>query len=103
MKPAIQQGLQNLKKWYHCAEDTSMAYFICLVLVPKIKNVYFHRHWKNSEYQEGMRRLEAVFDEYYKPPEDFSIAELYGDGLNNDEEVPEETEVEMELPDPEKL
>ncbi|KAF9002760.1 hypothetical protein BDQ17DRAFT_1326512 [Cyathus striatus] len=30
VKLALQQGVHNLKKWYCCVEDTSMAYFICL-------------------------------------------------------------------------
>jgi hypothetical protein len=29
MMPAIEAGLENLKKWYHRTDDTD-AYFICL-------------------------------------------------------------------------
>ncbi|KAF8981567.1 hypothetical protein BDQ17DRAFT_1337289 [Cyathus striatus] len=69
VKGALDAGIKNLKKWYHRVDDTSTAYFICLVLDPKIKDVYFQVQWNDEQYQEGMKRLEGVFDEYYRPPE----------------------------------
>ncbi|KAF8980174.1 hypothetical protein BDQ17DRAFT_1337886 [Cyathus striatus] len=69
VKGALDAGIKNLKKWYHHVDDTSTAYFICLVLNSKIKDVYFQVQWNNEQYQEGMKQLEGVFDKYYKPPE----------------------------------
>ncbi|KAF9004688.1 hypothetical protein BDQ17DRAFT_1325506 [Cyathus striatus] len=60
VKPALQQGIHNLQKWYYHVEDTSTAYFICLkhILPPLLEE--FGVPGRN-------------FDEYYKPPDDFTV------------------------------
>ncbi|KAF9000310.1 hypothetical protein BDQ17DRAFT_1427309 [Cyathus striatus] len=68
VKGTLEAGIKNPKKWHHHVDDTSTVYFIYLILDPKIKYVYFHVQWNEEQYQEGMKWLEGVFDEYYRPP-----------------------------------
>ncbi|KAJ7130800.1 hypothetical protein C8R43DRAFT_662759 [Mycena crocata] len=65
IKHALLEGVKSLKKWFHRTESTSNAYFICLVLNPTIKDVYFRKHWSPEEYNKGTKALEEVFDKYY--------------------------------------
>ncbi|KAJ7075640.1 hypothetical protein B0H15DRAFT_791554 [Mycena belliarum] len=76
IKAALLAGVQSLKKWFHRADTTSSAYFICLgtfrsfsrrdyteslpVLDPTIKDVYFRTRWGDEEYKKGMASLETV-------------------------------------------
>ncbi|KAF9004347.1 hypothetical protein BDQ17DRAFT_1424784 [Cyathus striatus] len=43
--------------------------YLDMDVIPKIKDVYFQVQWNNEQYQEGMKQLEGVFDEYYRPLE----------------------------------
>ncbi|KAJ7847896.1 hypothetical protein B0H14DRAFT_3453430 [Mycena olivaceomarginata] len=65
IKDALLEGVKSLKKWFHRAETTSGAYFICLVLNPAIKDVCFRTHWGAEEYRQGMKALGAAFDRYH--------------------------------------
>ncbi|KAJ7440522.1 hypothetical protein B0H11DRAFT_1883113, partial [Mycena galericulata] len=65
IKDALLEGVKSLKKWFHRTDTTSSAYFICLVLNPNIKDVYFRSVWGSEEFNKGMRALEEVFDRYY--------------------------------------
>jgi len=65
VREAITEGVQNFKKWYQKVDETSDAYFICLVLDPNVKDLYCRRRWEPEQYQAGMKRLEEVFDHYY--------------------------------------
>ncbi|KAJ6537529.1 hypothetical protein DFH09DRAFT_1283526 [Mycena vulgaris] len=60
VKDALLEGVKSLRKWFHRADTTSSAYFICLVLNPTIKDVYFRTRWGDSEYKKGMKALEDV-------------------------------------------
>ncbi|KAJ6608449.1 hypothetical protein B0H10DRAFT_1921095 [Mycena sp. CBHHK59/15] len=64
IEDALLEGVKSLKKWFHRAETTSGAYFICLVLNPGIKDVYFRAHWGDEEYKAGMEAFEEAFDRY---------------------------------------
>ncbi|KAJ6595485.1 hypothetical protein B0H10DRAFT_2232796 [Mycena sp. CBHHK59/15] len=64
IEDTLLEGVKSLKKWFHRAETTSGAYFICLVLNPGIKDVYFHAHWGDEEYKAGMEAFEEAFDRY---------------------------------------
>ncbi|KAJ6619220.1 hypothetical protein B0H10DRAFT_1913110 [Mycena sp. CBHHK59/15] len=65
IKQALLDGVQSLKKWFHRTDTTSTAYFICLVLDPSIKDIYFRSRWADDQYQKGMKALEKVFDKYH--------------------------------------
>ncbi|KAF8200467.1 hypothetical protein K438DRAFT_1758694 [Mycena galopus ATCC 62051] len=67
MRDSIDSGLDNLEKWYGKTDDTDV-YFICLALDPNIKTAYTEESWNPEAFQEGMSKLEAVFDNYYVPP-----------------------------------
>ncbi|KAJ6596097.1 hypothetical protein B0H10DRAFT_1960212 [Mycena sp. CBHHK59/15] len=60
IEDTLLEGVKSLKKWFHRAETTSGAYFICLVLNPGIKDVYFHAHWGDEEYKAGMEAFEEA-------------------------------------------
>ncbi|KAJ6615772.1 hypothetical protein B0H10DRAFT_1915667 [Mycena sp. CBHHK59/15] len=64
IEDVLLEGVKSLKKWFHRAETTSGAYFICLVLNPGIKDVYFRAHWGDEEYKAGMEAFEEAFDRY---------------------------------------
>ncbi|KAJ7193211.1 ribonuclease H-like domain-containing protein, partial [Mycena pura] len=58
IKEALSAGVESLKKWFHRAETSSDAYFICLVLDPNIKDVYFKSRWSKEQYKKGIKGLE---------------------------------------------
>ena len=58
LKDALNEGIESLHKWYGHAEDTSPAYFICLVL--DVKDLYFHGWWNSKQYATGMNQLGEV-------------------------------------------
>src|ERR1700761_1378559 len=60
LKDALDEGIESLRKWYGRAEDTSPAYFICLVLDPNVKDLYFRGRWNSKQYAAGMNQLEEV-------------------------------------------
>jgi hypothetical protein len=64
LKDALDEGIESkiesLCKWYGHAEDTSPAYFICLVLDPNVKDLYFRGRWNSEQYATGMNQLEEV-------------------------------------------
>ncbi|KAF7364524.1 HAT family dimerization domain-containing protein [Mycena venus] len=67
MRESINAGLDNLEKWYGKTDDTDV-YFICLALDPNIKTAYAEESWNSAAFEEGMAKLEAVFDDYYIAP-----------------------------------
>ncbi|KAJ7438162.1 ribonuclease H-like domain-containing protein [Mycena latifolia] len=69
LEGALGEGVKSLKKWFHRTDTTSSAYFICLVLNPTIKDVYFRTRWSSEVYKKGMAALEAAFDQYYAASE----------------------------------
>jgi hypothetical protein len=60
LKDALNEGIESLRKWYGRTEDTSPAYFICLVLDPNVKDLYFRGWWNSEQYAAGMNQLEEV-------------------------------------------
>ncbi|KAF7372957.1 hypothetical protein MSAN_00502900 [Mycena sanguinolenta] len=64
IEDALKEGVKSLKKWFHRTETTSGAYFICLVLNPAVKDVYFRAHWDADDYEAGIAAMEEVFDKY---------------------------------------
>jgi len=58
VKKAITEGIQSLTKWYRKVDNTSAAYFICLVLDPNVKDLYCRHQWDLEQYAAGMTRLE---------------------------------------------
>ncbi|KAK6971364.1 ribonuclease H-like domain-containing protein [Favolaschia claudopus] len=67
MRDAIYAGLENVEKWYAKTDDTDV-YFICLALDPNIKTAYAQDSWNSEAYEEGLTKLESVFDTYYVAP-----------------------------------
>ncbi|KAK7034322.1 HAT family dimerization domain-containing protein [Favolaschia claudopus] len=67
MRDAIYAGLENVEKWYPKTDDTDV-YFICLALDPNIKTAYAQDSWNSEAYEEGLTKLESVFDTYYVAP-----------------------------------
>ncbi|KAF8460964.1 hypothetical protein DFH94DRAFT_641038 [Russula ochroleuca] len=61
--PALEAGLANLHKWYR-ALDESSVYFICLILDPRIKLVYFQKHWEQRYLDAGMQTLKTTVSHY---------------------------------------
>lgn len=70
---ALIEGVNSLRKWFHRAETTSNAYFICLgivafslasmnsyflVLDPNVKDRYFRARWGDEQYKKGMEALQ---------------------------------------------
>ncbi|KAF7366232.1 HAT family dimerization domain-containing protein [Mycena venus] len=67
-RESINAGLDNLEKWYGKTDDTDV-YFICLALDPNIRtSAYAEESWNSAAFEEGMAKLEAVFDDYYIAP-----------------------------------
>ncbi|KAF7333887.1 hypothetical protein MSAN_02401300 [Mycena sanguinolenta] len=64
IEDALKEGVKSLKKWFHRTETTSGAYFICLVLNPAVKDVYFRAHWDADDYEAGIAAMEEAFDKY---------------------------------------
>ncbi|KAG2037026.1 hypothetical protein BDR03DRAFT_1011154 [Suillus americanus] len=64
---AIKHGLKNVDKYYKKTSDSNV-YFICLVLDPNYKLAYVEDRWDTQDIADGRAHLEALFDEYYKPP-----------------------------------
>ncbi|KAF8136203.1 hypothetical protein EV363DRAFT_1446629 [Boletus edulis] len=60
----LEGGLKNLSKWYHSTEESD-AYFLSMVLDPTIKLAYIKKKWAQSDYQNGLKKFEAVFNGYY--------------------------------------
>jgi hypothetical protein len=60
LKDALDEGVKSLRKWHGHADSTSPVYFICLVLDPNIKDLYFRGQWKKHRYDAGISRLEEV-------------------------------------------
>ncbi|KAG2758101.1 hypothetical protein P692DRAFT_20710694, partial [Suillus brevipes Sb2] len=56
---AIEAGVNNLQKWYHKTDDTSV-YFICLALDPNYKVAYAKVKWDPDHFDEGMTRFNKV-------------------------------------------
>ncbi|KAF8263978.1 hypothetical protein EI94DRAFT_1703590 [Lactarius quietus] len=50
LKVALNKGIESLHKWYGWVDSTSPAYFICLVLDPNVKDIYFWHGWDNKQY-----------------------------------------------------
>ncbi|KAJ7889429.1 hypothetical protein B0H13DRAFT_1888051 [Mycena leptocephala] len=67
MKDSVNCGLENLEKWYRKTNDTDV-YFICLALDPNYKTEYAEHQWDREPFINGMDKLKAKFDSYYKPP-----------------------------------
>ncbi|KAJ7166847.1 hypothetical protein C8R46DRAFT_1219232 [Mycena filopes] len=65
IKDALLEGVKSLKKWSHRVERTSSAYFICPVLNPSIKDVYFRNCWEPEECGKEMKVLGDIFNRYY--------------------------------------
>lgn len=85
IKEALSDGVEGLKKWFHRAETSSDAYFICLgmdhvhhctaasthgnsVLDPNIKDVYFKSRWTDEQYKKGIKGLEKAVCSILSPP-----------------------------------
>ncbi|KAF8267382.1 hypothetical protein EI94DRAFT_1801722 [Lactarius quietus] len=68
LKDTLNEGTKNLHKWYGWVGSTSSGYFICLVLDPNVKDLYFRHQWESDQYTAGMQQLEDVFDSYYITP-----------------------------------
>ncbi|KIK32073.1 hypothetical protein CY34DRAFT_102284, partial [Suillus luteus UH-Slu-Lm8-n1] len=56
---SIEAGVNNLQKWYHKTDDTSV-YFICLALDPNYKVAYAKVKWDPDHFDEGMTRFNKV-------------------------------------------
>ncbi|KAG1805825.1 uncharacterized protein BJ212DRAFT_1486171 [Suillus subaureus] len=56
---AIEAGVNNLQKWYHKTDDTSI-YFICLALDPNYKVAYTKVKWDPDHFDEGMMCFNKV-------------------------------------------
>ncbi|KAJ7815702.1 hypothetical protein B0H14DRAFT_3745409 [Mycena olivaceomarginata] len=81
IRDALAEGVKSLQKWYHRADTTSSAYFICMntlwqlfhkcvanlhtVLDPSIKDQYFRAKWDADRFGKAKEQLENVFDKYY--------------------------------------
>ncbi|KAJ7830500.1 hypothetical protein B0H14DRAFT_1194334 [Mycena olivaceomarginata] len=69
------KGVKSLKKWFHRAEATSTAYFICCV-EPQHQGCLFKSRWGAAEYKKGMKGLEETFDQYYAAGEANKVVEI---------------------------
>lgn len=69
VKDALNEGLKSLRKWYARVEGSCVTYFVCVVLDPNLKNLYFRARWDREQYAAAMKKLEEVFDSYYIAPE----------------------------------
>ncbi|KAK7036845.1 hypothetical protein R3P38DRAFT_2770914 [Favolaschia claudopus] len=75
MRESILAGLDNLEKWYGKTDDTDV-YFICLALDPNIKTAYTQESWDSEAHEEGLAKLESVYDSYYVAPTTENVPEV---------------------------
>ena len=69
-KLAILNALQSLM-WYY-SETTNPTYAVCMLLDPRIKDVYFERHrWDDASKRWAMESFRTIYDEYKEryPPQ----------------------------------
>jgi hypothetical protein len=103
IRDALAEGVKSLQKWYHRADTTSSAYFICMstlwqlfhqcvanlhtVLDPSIKDQYFRAKWEADRFGKAKEQLENVVSgvdmwisiKAYKSQFDKYYAEMPGD------------------------
>ncbi|KAK6977807.1 hypothetical protein R3P38DRAFT_2805271 [Favolaschia claudopus] len=79
MRESILAGLDNLEKWYGKTDDTDV-YFICLALDPNIKTAYTQESWNSESHEEGLAKLESLYDSYYVAPTTENVPEVVQTG-----------------------
>ncbi|KAK7059552.1 hypothetical protein R3P38DRAFT_3522768 [Favolaschia claudopus] len=82
MRESILAGLDNLEKWYGKTDDTDV-YFICLALDPNTKTAYTQESWDSEAHEEGLAKLESVYDSYYVAPTTENVPEVAQTGFSS--------------------
>ncbi|KAN0135777.1 hypothetical protein V8E53_006417 [Lactarius tabidus] len=71
LKDMVNEGIKSLQKWNSCVNGSlSPAYFICLILDPTVKDLYFQCQWSSKQYATSMAQLKEVQDSVDGSPQD---------------------------------